>query len=59
MTTPTTPPSSYDWVREIKPDLAKLDSIPLTGAAPPFPWDELSSRLALSFDREGLVIRVY
>jgi flagellar motor switch protein FliN len=53
----TTPPSSYDWVREIKPNLAKLDSIPLTGAAPPFPWDELSSRLARSFDREGLSIR--
>ncbi len=52
----TTPPTSYDWVREIKPDLKKLDSIPLTGAAPPFPWDELASRLSRSFDREGLTL---
>ena len=49
--------SSYDWVREIKPDLKKLDSIPLTGAAPPFPWDDFSARLARSFDREGLTIQ--
>lgn len=48
--------SSYDWVREIKPDLKNLDSIPLTGAAPPFPWDELATRLARSLDREGLKI---
>jgi flagellar motor switch protein FliN/FliY len=52
----TIPPPSYDWVREIKPDLKKLDSIPLTGA-PPFPWDEFSSRLARSFDREDLTIQ--
>ncbi len=53
----TTPPSSYDWVREIKPNLKKLDSVPLTGTAPPFPWDDLAARLARSFDREGLVIQ--
>ena len=53
----TSPSSSYDWVREIKPDLCKLDSIPLTGTAPPFPWDELSSRLARSFDQEELTIQ--
>jgi flagellar motor switch protein FliN/FliY len=52
----TNSPSSYDWVREIKPDLKKLDSIPLTGATPPFPWDELATRLARSLDREGLKI---
>ena len=49
--------SSYDWIREISPDLKKLDSIPLTGAAPPFPWDDLSARLAKVFDREGLAIK--
>lgn len=49
--------SSYDWVREIKPDLKKLDSIPLTGATPPFPWEDFSARLAQSFDREGLKIQ--
>ena len=49
--------SSYDWVREIKPDLKKLDSIPLTGNTPSFPWDEFATRLARSFDREGLSIQ--
>lgn len=49
--------SSYDWVREIKPDLKQLDSIPLTGAAPPFPWEDFSARLAQSFEREGIKIQ--
>jgi flagellar motor switch protein FliN/FliY len=53
----TIPLTSFDWVREIKPDLKKLDSIPLTGAVPPFPWEELSSRLARSLDREKLSIQ--
>lgn len=51
----TTPLS--DWVREVSPDLKKLDSIPLTGNAPPFPWDEFSSCLAKSLDRKGLRIQ--
>lgn len=49
--------SSYDWIREIDPNLKKLDSIPLTGTPAPFPWDEFSARLARSFDREGLRIQ--
>lgn len=53
----TLPSSSYDWLREIKPDLKNLDSIPLTGTAPPFPWEEFSARLARSFDHEGLKIQ--
>lgn len=55
MTLPST--SSYDWVREIQPNLKNLDSIPLTGAAPPFPWEDFSSRLSRAFDREGLNIQ--
>lgn len=47
--------SSYDWVREVNPNLKKLDAIPLTGA-PPFPWEALSALLAKAFDREGLTI---
>lgn len=54
MTTPAH--SSYDWIREISPDLKNLDAVPLTGAAPPFPWDDLSARLAKAFEREGLTI---
>ena len=54
----TLPPvSPYDWVRRINPDLKKIDSIPLTGASSPFPWDEFGSRLAHSFDREKLKIQ--
>ncbi len=54
--TASPPSSSYDWVREIQPDLKKLDSIPLTGTSQPFPWEELSLRLAHSFNCEGLSI---
>ena len=50
MTTPTST-APYDWIREIKPELKGLDAIPLTGAAPPFPWDQLASRLGQSFER--------
>ncbi len=53
----TTPPTSYDWIRTIDPELKALDTIPLTGAAPSFPWADLSSRLARSFDREGFSIQ--
>lgn len=55
MTTPTH--SSYDWVRQISPDLKKLDTIPLTGATPPFPWEDLSSRLAQIFELEEIAIK--
>jgi len=48
--------SPYDWIREIQPILKDLDTVPLTGAAPPFPWEELSKRLSQTFDREGLII---
>ncbi len=53
----TTPSTSYDWIRTIDPELKALDAIPLTGAAPSFPWADLSDRLARSFDREGLSIQ--
>jgi flagellar motor switch protein FliN/FliY len=44
--------SAYDWVRTISPELKALDAIPLTGAAPPFPWQDLASYLSNTFDRE-------
>lgn len=52
--TPST--SDYHWVREVNPDLKNLDSIPLTGAAPPFPWEDFSDRLSRSFEKEGIRI---
>lgn len=51
----TTPPS-YDWIREISPELSALDDTPLVGATPPFPWDQLAQRIAQSFEREGIRI---
>lgn len=48
--------SPYDWVRAIKPNLKQLDAVPLTGTAPPFPWDELTNRLAAIFNNETLKI---
>ncbi len=48
--------SPYDWIREIQPILKDLDAIPLTGSAPPFPWEELSLRISQSFDRPGISI---
>jgi flagellar motor switch protein FliN/FliY len=47
----TTSPASYDWIRTIDPELKNLDAIPLTGSSPPFPWEELSQKIAKSFDR--------
>lgn len=52
-----TPSASYDWIREIQPELKALDAIPLTGASPPFPWDQLSSLLAKTFDRDSITIQ--
>lgn len=49
-------PDLFDWAREIKPELLQLDSIPLTGAAPPFPWEELGNRLSQSLEKEGIKI---
>ena len=48
--------SSFDWVRNVSPNLKKLDAIPLTGATPPFPWADFSAKLAKAFDREDLTI---
>lgn len=52
----TTPQSPFDLLREIKPDLKNLDTIPLTGNSSPFPWEEFSSRLQKVFDRKELLI---
>ena len=46
----------HEWVREMNPEVKQLDSIPLTGVTPSFPWEELSSRLATTFDQESLTL---
>jgi flagellar motor switch protein FliN/FliY len=53
----TTPDLPLNWIREISPELKSLDSIPLTGASPSFPWEELASRLADALDVDHLSIQ--
>lgn len=45
----------YERIREINPDLLKMDSVPLT-AAPPFAWDQLSERLSHVFKNTTFTI---
>lgn len=52
----TSPFLSYDWIRTIEPELKQLDAVPLTGSAPPFPWEQLSQLLAKVFQKESLSI---
>lgn len=44
----------FDWVRNVDPTLKAVDAIPLTGAAPPFPWEQLASNLANCFEKEHI-----
>jgi len=46
----------YDWVKHVEPELLKHDQIPLTGASPPFPWQELSTRLSKCFELKDFSI---
>ena len=43
--------TSYDWIKEIKPEYIALDKVPLTGASPPFPWGQFSARLSESLEK--------
>jgi hypothetical protein len=42
---------SFDWLREMKPELKQLDSIPLTGFTPDFSWETFSANLAAVFNK--------
>lgn len=48
--------SPYDWVKHVDPELLQHDAIPLTGGAPPFPWEEFAVRLAKSFELKTMTI---
>ncbi len=54
MTTHTSHP--YEWVKEIEPELRALDEIPLTGASPPFPWDQLGTMVGRSLEQSVEII---
>ncbi len=49
-------PFPYDWVPAMKPDLKQIDSIPLTGRAPPFPWAEFSKKIGKLLEQETFVL---
>ena len=46
----------FATIKKISPELQALDSVPLTGSSPPFPWEELALRLSQTFERENLHI---
>lgn len=41
--------TTYDWLKQISPAVLKWDEIPLYGAGPAFPWEELSQQLTKIF----------
>ena len=47
----------YDGLAEVAPSLKHLDSIPLTGGAPPFPWEALADRLTHALGCKELQIQ--
>ncbi|NGX57952.1 MAG: hypothetical protein K940chlam3_00853 [Chlamydiae bacterium] len=55
MTSDTAVP--YEWLKSIDPELLELDSHPLFGFCPAFPWEKFSQNLAKSFDIESLEIK--
>lgn len=46
-----------DWLKRIPPSLLKKDSTPILGFPPPFPWDQLSAKLAKLFESRNLTIK--
>lgn len=48
---------SYDWIKQIPPDLLPKDTSPIIGYPPPFPWDEFSKRMAQLLELEDLKIQ--
>lgn len=47
----------YDWLKEIPTSLLQLDSIPLLGYPPSFPWEEFTTKLAATFQLKDLKIK--
>ena len=53
----TTSDVPYEWLKSLEPELAQLDTLPLLGLAPEFPWEQFSQNLAKTFDIETLAIK--
>lgn len=52
----TTSDVPYEWLKSIDPELAEIDTIPLLGMAPEFPWGQFSEILAKTFEIESLKV---
>lgn len=48
---------TYDWLKQIPSALLQLDSTPLVGFAPPFPWTQFSDSLKVLFQLPSLTIK--
>lgn len=46
----------YDWIKNLSPELANLDSIPAMGYPPAFPWEKLAQSLAKTFEIENVTL---
>lgn len=46
----------YSWLSHVSEEVKNLDSIPLLGSPPPFPWEEYSAILSKSFQINDLKI---
>lgn len=53
---PTSVSLPYDWLKELEPELAKLDDSPLIGHPPVFPWNQFTQQLASLFELDDLKI---
>lgn len=51
----TTEPA-YHWLKQISPAILQWDQVPLYGAAPEFPWQEMSESLAQLFQLQSFQI---
>lgn len=47
---------TYNWLKQLSPAVLQWDQVPLYGASPNFPWEELSSKLAQLFGLKSIRI---
>lgn len=52
----TSLPPPYDWLKELEPELAKIDSSPLLGHPPVFSWKQFTQNLAAVFELDDLTL---
>lgn len=48
--------ATYDWLKQISPAVLQWDEVPLYGAGPEFPWEDLSAKLTEVFQIPSIKI---